>query len=52
MLLWAALNSILPWLMFAARHTALRLGFRAGMHLRCAYSGVLLRKVRVIEACG
>ena len=51
MILWATLNSILPWFMFIARHTAFTLGFRAGMHLRCAYHGLIFRKVRNIEFC-
>ena len=49
MLIWAALNSTLPWLMFMTRHMALTLAMRAGMHLRCAYHGLIFRKVRIVR---
>jgi hypothetical protein len=31
--------------MFLTRNMALALGFQAGMHLRCAYHGLMYRKV-------
>lgn len=46
---WAALNSVFPWFMFTIRHMGLTRGFLAGMHLRCAYHGLIFRKVRLIN---
>ncbi|CAF0920469.1 unnamed protein product [Rotaria sordida] len=45
MICWAALNSVFPWLMFTIRHTGLSRGFLAGMHIRCAYHGLIFRKI-------
>jgi hypothetical protein len=41
----ATLTSAFPWIMFLSRHMAFMRAFLAGMHLRCAYSGLIFRKV-------
>ena len=41
----ATLTSAFPWLMFLCRHMAFMRAFLAGMRLRCAYSGLVFRKV-------
>ncbi|CAF4747859.1 unnamed protein product [Rotaria socialis] len=45
MICWAALNSAFPWLMFTTRHLGLTHAFLAGMHIRCAYHGLIFRKM-------
>ncbi|CAF2098508.1 unnamed protein product [Rotaria magnacalcarata] len=45
MICWAALNSVFPWLMFTIRHLGLTRAFLAGMHIRCAYHGLIFRKM-------
>lgn len=47
---WAALTCVFPWLMFTTRHLGLTRAFLAGMHLRCAYHGLIFRKVRDLFA--
>jgi hypothetical protein len=42
----ASLTSAFPWIMFLCRHMAFTRAFLAGMRLRCAYSGLIFRKVR------
>ncbi len=42
----ASLTSVFPWIMFLFRHLAFTRAFLAGMRLRCAYSGLIFRKVR------
>ena len=41
----ATLTSAFPWIMFLCRHMAFIQAFIAGMRLRCAYSGLVFRKV-------
>jgi hypothetical protein len=41
----ASLTSAFPWVMFLCRHMAFMRAFLAGMRLRCAYSGLIFRKV-------
>ena len=41
----ATLTSAFPWIMFLFRHMGFTRAFLAGMHLRCAYSGLIFRKV-------
>lgn len=41
----AALTSAFPWIMFLCRHMAFIRAFLAGMRLRCAYTGLVFRKV-------
>ena len=41
----AILTSAFPWVMFLCRHMAFIDAFLAGMRLRCAYSGLVFRKV-------
>lgn len=41
----ATLTSLFPWIMFLFRHMSFARSFLAGMHLRCAYSGLIFRKV-------
>lgn len=45
----ALLTSAFPWLMFLCRHMGFIRAFLAGMRLRCAYSGLVFRKVRNLE---
>ena len=42
----ASLTSAFPWIMFLFRHMGFTRAFLAGMRLRCAYSGLIFRKVR------
>lgn len=46
---WGVLNSLFPWLMSVLRQLAYTQGFLEGMHLRCAYNGLIFRKVRMIK---
>ncbi|CAF1514132.1 unnamed protein product [Adineta steineri] len=41
----ATLTSAFPWIMFLCRHMAFIRAFLAGMRLRCAYSGLIFRKI-------
>ena len=43
--LWAVLNSLVPFLMLITRQMAYTRAFIDGMHLRCAYNGLIFRKV-------
>ncbi|CAF0879243.1 unnamed protein product [Adineta ricciae] len=43
--LLATLTSAFPWIMFLSRHMAFIRAFIAGMRLRCAYSGLVFRKI-------
>ncbi|CAF2646337.1 unnamed protein product [Rotaria sp. Silwood2] len=41
----AILTSACPWIMFLTRHMSFIRSFLGGMHLRCAYSGLIFRKI-------
>jgi hypothetical protein len=41
----ATLTSVFPWIMFVTRNMAFMRAFLGGMRLRCAYSGLIFRKV-------
>ncbi len=41
----ATVTSAFPWIMFVSRNIALVGAFLGGMRLRCAYSGLIFRKV-------
>ena len=45
----ATLTSAFPWIMSFSRNMAFMRAFLSGMRLRCAYSGLIFRKVRNIN---